>query len=188
MAQVSLYQILLGRIAQAHVPWSTGIYLQDGTEVKIARDKYGNVDGCVPAGAIRSELRAATRTPVIVSYRIAVPTNERSGSYSELIKSNSTTTTQDTNQRNSKRNKAKHRMPTVYEARCLNCGNLGHYKMQCPRIPCLKCHKLGHTAASCNVEITHVSFDHSYIIDRPKKEDKDEEEHEDDHLEDYYAS
>jgi hypothetical protein len=59
--------------------------------------------------------------------------------------------------------------------------------MQCPRIPCLKCHELGHTASSCNVKIPHVSFDHSYIIDRPKK-DNEEEVHGDDHLEDYYAS
>lgn len=79
-------------------------------------------------------------------------------------------------------------MPTVYEARCLNCGNLGHYKMECPRLPCFKCHELGHTAASCKVEIPHVSFDHSYIIDKPNTTGEREEEHGDDHLEDYYAS
>jgi hypothetical protein len=80
-------------------------------------------------------------------------------------------------------------MPTIYEARCLNCGNLGHYKMDCPRLTCLKCHELGHTASSCAVKIPHVSFDHSYIIDKPveKNENKDEV-HDDDHLEDYYAS
>ena len=78
-------------------------------------------------------------------------------------------------------------MPTVYEARCLNCGNLGHYKMQCPRLPCLKCHELGHTASSCNVKIPHVSFDHSYLIDRPTDK-KSEEDHDETHLEDYYAS
>mmetsp|Transcript_23866 Transcript_23866/g.36171 ORF Transcript_23866/g.36171 Transcript_23866/m.36171 type:complete len:82 (-) Transcript_23866:1887-2132(-) len=81
-------------------------------------------------------------------------------------------------------------MPTVYEARCLNCGNLGHYKMLCPRIPCLKCHELGHTASNCKVKIQHVSFDHSYIIDRPadKKKNEEDEIHDDSHLEDYYAS
>jgi hypothetical protein len=63
--------------------------------------------------------------------------------------------------------------------------------MQCPRISCLKCHELGHTAASCKVEIPHVSFDHSYLIDRPpvgKKGKEEDEVHDDDHLEDYYAS
>mmetsp|Transcript_23336 Transcript_23336/g.38017 ORF Transcript_23336/g.38017 Transcript_23336/m.38017 type:complete len:80 (-) Transcript_23336:971-1210(-) len=79
-------------------------------------------------------------------------------------------------------------MPTVYEARCLHCGNLGHYKMQCPRIPCLKCHELGHTASSCKVTIPHVSFDHSYLIDRPTEMKGTEEDHDETHLEDYYAS
>ena len=78
-------------------------------------------------------------------------------------------------------------MPTIYEARCLNCGNLGHYKMECPRIPCSKCHELGHTASSCRVPIQHVSFDH--LEDKPAdKKDKEKEGHDDSHLEDYYES
>ena len=41
-------------------------------------------------------------------------------------------------------------MPTVYEARCLNCGNLGHFREECPKVECENCHLLGHTAIDCD--------------------------------------
>lgn len=40
-------------------------------------------------------------------------------------------------------------MPT-YEARCLNCGNLGHFREECPKVECENCHLLGHTAINCD--------------------------------------
>ncbi len=41
-------------------------------------------------------------------------------------------------------------MPTIYEARCLNCGNLGHFREECPKVECENCHLLGHTAINCD--------------------------------------
>lgn len=55
-------------------------------------------------------------------------------------------------------------MPTLYEARCLNCGNLGHYRSDCPRRECRKCHSLGHTGSSCHVKLPSIKFDDSYIV------------------------
>ena len=40
-------------------------------------------------------------------------------------------------------------MPTIYEARCLNCGNLGHFREECPKAECENCHLPGHTAINC---------------------------------------
>mmetsp|Transcript_18111 Transcript_18111/g.37849 ORF Transcript_18111/g.37849 Transcript_18111/m.37849 type:complete len:128 (-) Transcript_18111:179-562(-) len=82
-------------------------------------------------------------------------------------------------------------MPTVYEARCLNCGNLGHYKHECPRTACRKCHMLGHTGSACHVKLPPVKFDDSYIIDKKANEEVTvtvDEIEGDDHLEKYYAS
>mmetsp|Transcript_20989 Transcript_20989/g.44926 ORF Transcript_20989/g.44926 Transcript_20989/m.44926 type:complete len:86 (+) Transcript_20989:274-531(+) len=85
-------------------------------------------------------------------------------------------------------------MPTLYEARCLNCGNLGHYKEECPRIECRKCHSLGHTGSVCHVKLPDVKFDSTYIVD--EKPDKEEgrdtigetETEGEEHLEKYYVS
>jgi hypothetical protein len=41
-------------------------------------------------------------------------------------------------------------MPTLCEARCLNCGNLGHFREECPKIECENCHLHGHTAINCD--------------------------------------
>jgi len=85
-------------------------------------------------------------------------------------------------------------MPTVYEARCLNCGNLGHYKAECPRTECRKCHSLGHTGSQCHVKLPPIKLDSKYKIDaEPVKEPTDFQEEEDedveeDHIEKFYAS
>ena len=85
-------------------------------------------------------------------------------------------------------------MPTVYEARCLNCGNLGHYKEECPRVECRKCHSLGHTRSVCHIKLPTVKFDNTYIDDKTMKANEDIRESEedetegDDRLEKYYAS
>eukprot|EP00970_Alexandrium_tamarense_P005744 scaffold934_cov191-Alexandrium_tamarense.AAC.25 len=50
-------------------------------------------------------------------------------------------------------------MPINEEARCLNCGELGHYKASCPRCQCRKCHASGHTGATCTKKQEHVVLD-----------------------------
>ena len=40
-------------------------------------------------------------------------------------------------------------MSTIYEARCLNCGDLGHFREECPKVECENCHLLGHTVLNC---------------------------------------
>lgn len=79
-------------------------------------------------------------------------------------------------------------MPTIYEARCLNCGNLGHYKDECPRTECRKCHTLGHTGSSCKVKLPPIKMDKYTYIDRKPSSNELDEPLEDDHLEKYYAS
>mmetsp|Transcript_18278 Transcript_18278/g.39513 ORF Transcript_18278/g.39513 Transcript_18278/m.39513 type:complete len:84 (+) Transcript_18278:187-438(+) len=83
-------------------------------------------------------------------------------------------------------------MPTLYEARCLNCGNHGHYREECPRVECRKCHSLGHTGSNCHVKLPPVKFDNSLITDKQPLKSVEEYELdstvEEDHLEKYYAS
>ena len=84
-------------------------------------------------------------------------------------------------------------MPTIYEARCLNCGNLGHYKQECPRLECRKCHALGHTGSACHVKLPPIKMDNHLVdedhpLETPKKVLKEESTLEEDHLEKYYAS
>lgn len=83
-------------------------------------------------------------------------------------------------------------MPTLYEARCLNCGDLGHYKDHCPRTECRKCHSLGHTGSVCHVKLPSVKVDNKTVGDETPTKDKALlREHSscgEDHLEKYYAS
>lgn len=86
-------------------------------------------------------------------------------------------------------------MPTIYEARCLNCGNLGHYRDECPRTECRKCHSLGHTGSVCHVKLPPIIMDGTWITDdkAPVKKgmqacEEGQDDLGDDHLEKYYAS
>ena len=79
-------------------------------------------------------------------------------------------------------------MPTIYEARCLNCGCHGHYKCDCPKTECRKCHGHGHCGSQCHVKLPSIKFDGVTIDDKLKKVKEDETELGEDHLEKYYAS
>lgn len=79
-------------------------------------------------------------------------------------------------------------MPNIYEARCLNCGNLGHSKGECPRTECRKCHELGHTGSTCKKTLPPVKFDNKTFIDKRLSSNENDEVLESDHLEKFYAS